>query len=133
MFTDHCVKKLNLHWKISTAWKVSKYGAFLVRIFPYLDWIRKFTDTQSKYGKIRTKKPPNLDTFHAVDSFQWRFNFSVISMKAITFNLFGFYRDLLSKKIRSFLLCILKEKLLFMRHCFLESQLRALICKTWPG
>ena len=26
-----------------TTWKVSKYGVFLVRIFPYLDWIRRFS------------------------------------------------------------------------------------------
>ena len=24
-----------------TAWKVSKYGVFLVRIFPYLEWMNK--------------------------------------------------------------------------------------------
>ena len=36
-----------------TAWKVSKYGVFLVHI-------------QSKYRKIRTRKTPYLDTFHAV-------------------------------------------------------------------
>ena len=27
-----------------TAWKVSKYGIFLDRIFLYLDWIRRFTE-----------------------------------------------------------------------------------------
>ena len=36
-----------------TAWKVSKYGVFLVHI-------------QSKYRKIRTRKTPYLDTFHGV-------------------------------------------------------------------
>ena len=29
---------------IVTAWKVSKYGVFLVRIFLYSDWIRRFTE-----------------------------------------------------------------------------------------
>ena len=28
-------------WKIITAWKVSKYGVFLVRIFLYSDWIQE--------------------------------------------------------------------------------------------
>ena len=36
-----------------TAWKVSVFGVFLVRIFPHVDW-------------IRTTKTPNTDTFHAV-------------------------------------------------------------------
>ena len=36
-----------------TEWEVSTFGVFLVRI-------------QSKSGKIRTKKTPNMDTFHAV-------------------------------------------------------------------
>ena len=27
-----------------TAWKVSKYGVFLVRIFPHSDWIRRDTE-----------------------------------------------------------------------------------------
>ena len=47
-----------------TTSKVSKYGVFLVRIFPYLDWIQRFT--QSKYGEIRTRKTPYLNTFNAV-------------------------------------------------------------------
>ena len=37
----------------------SVFGSFQVRIFPHLDWIREC-------GKIRTKKTPNMDTFHAV-------------------------------------------------------------------
>ena len=43
----------------NTAWKVSKYGVFLVHIFLYLDWTRRFTvnlSVQSKYRKIRTRK-----------------------------------------------------------------------------
>ena len=42
---------------------------FLDRIFPHSDWIRRFTEyihIQSKCGKIRTRKTPYLDTFHAV-------------------------------------------------------------------
>ena len=39
-----------------TAWKVSTFAVFLVRIFPHSDWIRK----------IRTRRTPNTDTFHAV-------------------------------------------------------------------
>ena len=36
-----------------TLWKVSLFGAFLVRIW-------------SEYGKIRTRKSPNMDTFYLV-------------------------------------------------------------------
>ena len=49
---------------------------FLVRIFLYSDWIRRFTEDSeygdlrsffwSEYRKIRTRKTPYLDTFHAV-------------------------------------------------------------------
>ena len=39
--------------KLYTAWKVSVFRIFLVRIFPHLDW-------------IRTRKTPSTDTFYAV-------------------------------------------------------------------
>ena len=44
--------------------KVSLFGVFLVRIFPNLDWI--WRDTEYFWGKIGTKKPPNMDIFHVV-------------------------------------------------------------------
>ena len=43
----------NIYTRI-TAWKVSVFGVFLVRIQP-------------KCGKIRTRKTPNTNTIHAVD------------------------------------------------------------------
>ena len=53
-----------------TAWKVSVFGVFLVRIFPHSDWIRKNTPyslcIQSKCGKMQTRKILNMGTFHAV-------------------------------------------------------------------
>ena len=36
---------------------------FLVRIFPYLDWIRRFSPNTGKYGPEKT---PYLNTFHKV-------------------------------------------------------------------
>ena len=45
-------------------WKVPVLGAFLVRIFPHLDWI--WRDTKYLWWKIGTKKTPNMGTFHAV-------------------------------------------------------------------
>ena len=39
-----------------TMWKVSIFGVFLVLI-------------QSECGKIRTRKTPNMDPFHAVSSY----------------------------------------------------------------
>ena len=43
------------HWhEMGTAWKVSVFGVFMVRIFPHSDW-------------IRTRKTLNTDTFHAVE------------------------------------------------------------------
>ena len=40
------------------AWKVSRYGDFLVCIFPHSDWIRRgvFLPIHSECGKIQTKK-----------------------------------------------------------------------------
>ena len=40
----------------STAWNVSVFGVFLVRIFPHSNWIQRNT--------------PNMDTFHTVQSSQ---------------------------------------------------------------
>ena len=56
--------------KKTTAWKVSAFRVFLVRIFSHSVWIRKDTvhlRIQSECGKIPTRKTPNMDTFHAVD------------------------------------------------------------------
>ena len=57
-------------YKQQTAWKVSVFGVFLVRILLHLDWIRGDTEYRSVFspncGKIRTRKTPNTDTFHAV-------------------------------------------------------------------
>ena len=43
-----------------TAWKVSKYGVFLVRIIPHSDWIRRDTEYVSVFspnaGKYRPEK-----------------------------------------------------------------------------
>ena len=41
----------------TTAWKVSVFGVFLIRIFSPLDW-------------KRTRKTPNTNTFHAADLFK---------------------------------------------------------------
>ena len=47
---------------VATAWKVSVFGIFLVRIF-YSISLR----IQSNCGKIQNRKTPTTDTFHAVD------------------------------------------------------------------
>ena len=64
-----------------TAWKMSVFGVFLVRIFPHSGWIRRFT--QSECGKIRTRKTPNTDTFYAV------FNSNPFHAKCLNFILPG--------------------------------------------
>ena len=48
---------------------MSVFKVFLVRIFPHSDWIRR-ERIQSECGKIRTRKTPNTDTFHAVSMLQ---------------------------------------------------------------
>ena len=37
-------------WHEVTAWKMSVFGVFLVRIFPYLDWIQRDTPYPSLFG-----------------------------------------------------------------------------------
>ena len=59
-----------------TVWKVSKYGAFLVRIFPHfdIDRIRRNTELflriQSKCGKIRVKLPCSPSVLNSNDKTQ---------------------------------------------------------------
>ena len=43
-------------WSMDTAWKVSVFGVFL----------SVFCCIQFGFGKIRTRKTPNTDTFHAL-------------------------------------------------------------------
>ena len=47
----------------------SVFGVFLVCVFPHLDWIRRHglsLHILSKYGKMRTRITPNMDTFYTV-------------------------------------------------------------------
>ena len=53
-----------------TAWKVSVFGVFLVRIFPHSDWIRRDTVSlriQSDCGKIRTRIPYSVRMWENMD------------------------------------------------------------------
>ena len=63
MNSDHMVSLL-----IGTAWKASRYGVFLVRIFPHSDWIWRDTEHLSVFspnaGKYGPEKTPYLDSFH---------------------------------------------------------------------
>ena len=62
-----------IHWVFiadSSAWKMSKYGVYLVQIFLYSDWIQRFTEQISvvrpntrKYGSGKTLY---LDTIEAM-------------------------------------------------------------------
>ena len=65
-----CFRRRLPYMKRCTAWKVSKYGVFLVRIFPHSDWIRRDTSYCSVFspntGKYGPEKTPYLDPFHAV-------------------------------------------------------------------
>ena len=75
LFTiSHNVKlllKLTLIVRSSTASKVSVFGVFLVHTFPHSGYSRIIPIfpvsflIQSECGKIRTRKIPHTDTFHA--------------------------------------------------------------------
>ena len=62
--------KNTLKYEKHTAWKISKYGVFLARIFPHSDWIRRGTQYLSIFspnlGKYGPEKTPYSETFHAV-------------------------------------------------------------------
>ena len=53
-----------------TAWKVFKYGVFLVHIFLYSGWIQRDTEYLSVFspntGIYGPEKTPYLDTFHTM-------------------------------------------------------------------
>ena len=51
-----------------TAWKLSKYRVFLVRIFPHLDWIRVSVRIQSECRKIRTRNNSVFGHFSCIAS-----------------------------------------------------------------
>ena len=57
--------------------KMSKYDVFLVRIFPYSDWIRRFTEQISVFSpntrRYGSEKTPYFDIFYAVKvaTLQW--------------------------------------------------------------
>ena len=57
-------------WSITLREKCANTELFLVRIFPCLDWIRRFTEymsvSSSNTGKYGPEITPYLDSFHAV-------------------------------------------------------------------
>ena len=60
----------SVYVNIFTAWNMSKYGVFLVRILPHSDWIQRDTKYLSIFspnaGKHGLEKTTYLDTFQAV-------------------------------------------------------------------
>ena len=58
-----------------TAWKVSKYGVFSGPYFPVFGLNTEIYSInlriQPKYGEIRTRKSPYLDTSHTVCSYEF--------------------------------------------------------------
>ena len=61
------------YFGISLCEKCPDTEFFLVHIFQYLDWIRRFTKQiyvfSADTGKYGPEETPYLDTFHAVHSF----------------------------------------------------------------
>ena len=84
-FSYRICKWIQFRYLSITVWKVSVFGVFLVRIFQHLDWISVFRYSislhiQSECGKIRTRKIPNTDTFHAVQS-AYKTNLSEVTLE----------------------------------------------------
>ena len=50
-----------LTYHLYTAWKVSKYGVFLVRIFPHTDWQHGLSVFSPNAGKYGPEKTPSFD------------------------------------------------------------------------
>ena len=64
---------MNTEQVINTAWKMSKYGVFLIPIFPHSYWTWRDTPYLSVFspnaGKYGLEKAPYLDTFHVVQRY----------------------------------------------------------------
>ena len=77
---------------VHTAWKVSKYEVFMLRVFLYSDWTviysvhlripYVFSLNTGKYGPEIT---PYFDTFHAVTLREWAVNIQVIFPSIVRF------------------------------------------------
>ena len=71
-----------------SAWKVSAFGVSLVRIFSAFGLnTEKYGVSlriQSECGKIRTRKTPNTDTFHAVIGLAFSFRLNSFSYSILT-------------------------------------------------
>ena len=70
----------NVSWlssyEANTAWKVSVFGAFLVRIFPHSDWIRRdtkyisvFRPNAGKYGPEKLQIRTHVTQFEIIENF----------------------------------------------------------------
>ena len=64
----YCIEEWN------TAWKISLFGVFLVRIFPQSNW-------------NRTRKNPNTENFHAVLPVLWFFFFFFFFLWSLLVNI----------------------------------------------
>ena len=58
--------------KIFTAWKVSKYGVFLVRIFRHSDWIRRDTPYHVKVSKYGVFPGPYFPAYGEILRISWK-------------------------------------------------------------
>ena len=94
-----------------TAWKVSVFGVFLVRILPHLDWIC-ISPYSVQMRKIRTRRIPNTNTFHTV----WKFQKILPQTHfSLTENSHFIFRNIqLKKHIHSFTLSL---KTIFWKDC----------------
>ena len=88
-----------------TAWKVSVFGVFLVRIFPHLDWIRRdtpnlsvFCQNSGKYGPEKLGTRPLFTQWVLLTYLKWFDHLRDCSINTVLFSfqitskfLFQFY------------------------------------------
>ena len=76
-------------WKKTTAWKVSVFGVFLVRIFPHSDWIRRdteyllvFSPNVGKYWQEKLRIRTLFTQWTRQARFMYRIHLSAISLQS---------------------------------------------------
>ena len=88
---------------LSPTWKMSVFEAFLVRVFPHSDWMRRDKVIQSECEKIRTRKTGSTETFFAVDILVFLFVFDQYSNRGKPALPKGCDKNLMSNLCKSFL------------------------------
>ena len=108
----------------TTAWKVSLFGVFLIRIFPYSDWIRRDTEYSVRMREYAGYK--NFEYRHFLCTVQSFAKYEILIYKIKqNRNFYGKFIKFFSPIVKIFCLVGTSEVLLkfltFLRHLVLHT------------